>query len=282
MNKDKKGKKILGIFALLILVFLCLFVILSPHGKKNYLFIGMDNYGSLNETGRSDTMLLVHLDFDKHKIGLVTFARDLLLNYKNSDTKVNTIIRFGGEEGLVSTIEDSFDLHIDGWFRLNFSSLVSIIEEIGGVTVELTDAEAKYINHSIGIYPENPLSEGPCLLNGGQALSYVRCRRLDNDFGRGSRQSKLVKALIKESCSMGIPRIIELYNNMKHAWRSNLTDSEQFRLLYSCIFLRHADVTREGIPFEHMYQYKNSSTGDNGVAINLEKTVQALHEAISF
>ena len=270
------------VLAALVLFLLLLFVILAPHGKKNYLFIGMDNYGSLNETGRSDTMLLIHLDFDSHKIGLVTFARDLLLDYKNSDTKINTIIRFGGEDGLVSTIEDSFDLHVDGWFRINFSSLVSIIEEIGGVTVELTDAEAKYIDHSIGVYPENPLSEGPCRLNGGQALSYVRCRRLDNDFGRGNRQSKLVKALIKESRSMGIRRIIDLYNNMKHAWRSNLTDTEQFRLLCSCIFLRHAEVTRVGIPFEHMYQYKTSSTGDNGVAINLEKTVQALHESISF
>ncbi len=265
-----------------VLIVLVVIFIAAPHGKTNYLFIGVDNYGSLNNTGRSDTILLVHLDFDHHKVGLVTFARDLLLDYNNTDTKINTIIRLGGEEALVSTIENNFDIDINGWFRLNFSSLVSIIDEIGGVEVELTDAEAKYIDHSIGKYPTNPLSEGPCRLNGGQALSYVRCRRLDNDFGRGNRQSKLVKALIKESRSMGVFRIMDLYNNMKHAWRSNLTNAEQFRLLFSCIFLRHAEVTRVGIPFEHMYQYKSSSSGDNGVAIYLEKTVEALHDAIKF
>ena len=143
----------MGIIVILVIV------LIAPHGKSNYLFIGVDNYGSLNNTGRSDTILLVHLDFDRHKIGLVTFSRDLLLDYNNTDTKINTIIRLGGEEALVSTIEKTFDIDINGWFRLNFSSLVSIIDEIGGVEVELTDAEAKYIDHSIGKYPTNPLSE---------------------------------------------------------------------------------------------------------------------------
>ena len=81
---------------------------------------------------------------------------------------------------------------------------------------------------------------------------------------------------------MGVFRIVDLFNKMKHAWRSSLTNAEQFRLLFSCIFLRHAEVTRVGIPFEHMYQYRSSSSGDNGVAIYLEKTVEALHDAIKF
>ncbi|MBQ8095202.1 MAG: LCP family protein [Clostridia bacterium] len=280
--RQAKKKKRLYIIPAILIVIVALLLILAPHGKHNYLFIGMDNYGSLNDIGRSDTILLVHLDFDQHKIGLVTFARDILLDYNGSDKKINTIIRLGGEDALMDVISSNFDIELDGWFRLNFSSLVSIIDAIGGVSVEITDAEAKYITKEVGLYPDNPLTEGECRLNGAQSLSYVRCRKLDNDFGRGNRQSKLVNALIKESRSMGIRHIVNLFNSMKHAWRSNLNNAEQLHLVYSCLWLRNANVTRAGIPFDNLYHYGNSSSGDNGVLLFLDRNVERLHETISF
>ncbi|MBR1709281.1 MAG: LCP family protein [Clostridia bacterium] len=283
MNKTvSKSKKKWIVLAGILLLFIVLLLIFAPHGSKNYLIIGMDNYGSLNDTGRSDTMILVRLDFDKRKIGVVTFARDLLLDYNGHDQKINTIIRLGEEAGLTSVLEENFDFKIDGWFRVNFSSLISIIDEIGGVSVELTEAEAKYITRNVGDYPGYPLSEGICRLNGAQALSYARCRKLDNDFGRGDRQSKLVQALVKESRSMGIRRILQVFNTMGHAWRSSLSASDQLHLLYSCLWMRHADIIRVGIPFEQTYWYSNSSSGDNGVLLNLDTNRQMLHELLSF
>ena len=281
-QRKTKGKNWFLLLIIIAVFLLVLLLIIMPHGKRNYLFIGMDNYGSLNDVGRSDTILLVHLDFDRHNIGLVTFARDILLNYKGKDQKINTIVRLGGEEALVDVIKDSFNVSIDGWFRLNFSSFISIIDEIGGVTVELTDAEARYITNQVGVYPDHPLSEGECLLNGDQSLSYARCRRLDNDFGRGNRASKLANALIRESSRMSIRKIIDLFYSMKHAWRSDLSSAAQIRLICSALWLRHAPVTRVGIPFEKLYHYGNSSTGDNGVILYLDRNVERLHDAIAF
>ena len=279
MGKKKISYRKKRIFILLLLIIL-LYAALRPWGKKTFLLIGMDNYGSLNDTGRSDVMMAVQLDFTRKKITAVTFARDILLNVDNRDLKINTIVRSKGEEGLVNALEESFGMSINGWFRLNFSSLVSIIDAVGGVPVQISEQEAKYITHEAGLYPTNPLSEGDCLLNGAQSLSFVRCRKLDNDLGRGNRQSRLVSGLVKKSRSISISEMISLFREMNHAWRTSLSMPQQIRLLSQVLFLRGAHVERVGIPFEGMFHYGDSSTGDNGILLYLEKNRSLLHEAL--
>ena len=279
MGKKKISYRKKRIFILLLLIIL-LYAALRPWGKKTFLLIGMDNYGSLNDTGRSDVMMAVQLDFTRKKITAVTFARDILLNVDNRDLKINTIVRSKGEEGLVNALEESFGMSINGWFRLNFSSLVSIIDAVGGVPVQISEQEAKYITHEAGLYPANPLSEGDCLLNGAQSLSFVRCRKLDNDLGRGNRQSRLVSGLVKKSRSISISEMISLFREMNHAWRTSLSMPQQIRLLSQVLFLRGAHVERVGIPFEGMFHYGDSSTGDNGILLYLEKNRSLLHEAL--
>lgn len=70
---------------------------------------------------------------------------------------------------------------------------------MGGVEIDLTEAEAHYIDKKEGTYPDYPLAEGRCRMNGAQALCYARCRKLDNDLGRGDRQTKLFSALVAQT-----------------------------------------------------------------------------------
>lgn len=184
-------------------ILLALVLICHPHGTKTFLIMGIDNYGSLNDSGRSDVMMLVQVGFDSGKIHAVTFARDIVVpNESGKNVKLNTVVRTQDEEALVNTMNRVFDLNIDGWFRVNFSSVITIIDAMGGAEVELTEAEAHYIDNKEGVYPEYLLSEGICRLNGAQALCYARCRKLDNDIGRGDRQTKLFSALVKQTKKM--------------------------------------------------------------------------------
>ena len=195
--RSHKAARIALIVAVLLLAFVLIF---HPHGTKTFLIMGIDNYGSLNDSGRSDVMMLVQVGFDSGKIHAVTFARDIVVpNEYNKNVKLNTIVRMQDEDALVDTLERVFDLKIDGWFRVNFSSVITIIDAMGGVQLELTDAEARYINGREGEYPDYPLAEGLCRLNGAQSLCYARCRKLDNDIGRGDRQTKLFSALVKQT-----------------------------------------------------------------------------------
>lgn len=276
--KAHRAARIALIALLALLAALCIF---HPRGTETYLVLGMDNYGSLDTTGRSDVMMLVQLDFSRSRITGVTFARDMLIdNDSGYETKINTIVRARGEEGLVTALEKDFDLSIDGWFRVNFTTVIELVDALGGAEVELTEKEAAYINYNVGIYPDNPLSEGVCLLNGAQALSYARCRKLDNDIGRGQRQSKLLSGMVKATRHMTLTKIGNVFSSLKHAWRSSLSAGEQLGLLSRVIWLRGAKVVNAGLPFEGTWSYGNSKSGDNGIRINLDENTRQLHEVL--
>ena len=275
--KAHKWARIAGI---VLLIFLALSILLHPHGTKTFLILGMDNYGSLDTSGRSDVIMLVQVDFTRTKISAVTFARDMFVENENGRmTKINTIVRNHDEKTLCETIERNFGVPIDGWFRLNFTSVIELVDAIGGAHVELTSAEANYINKTAGRYPEYPLSEGVCHLNGAQALTYARCRKLDNDLGRGQRQSKLLSAMVDQTKRMTAANIIAVFNSLKHAWRSSLSLGEQTGLLFKALWLRGADVERISMPFEGYWRFGN--VGDSGgVVADLEDNRTLLLDAL--
>lgn len=257
----------LGVVAAL----MALWLILHPHGTKSFLVLGMDNYGSLDETGRSDVTMLVQVDFTRAKISAVTFARDMFIeNENNYLTKINTIVRNKDEQTLCTLIEQNFGVPIDGWFRVNFTSVIELVDAIGGAKVELTSQEVNYLDkQGLNVYPDHPLAEGKSHLNGAQALAYARCRKLDNDLGRGERQGKLISAMVQQTKHLNAARIAAVFNSLKHAWRSSYSIGEQAKLLFQALWLRGADVQSVSMPFEGTWRYGSSGSA-NGVVANLE------------
>ena len=271
-----RSHKAARIVLIVAVVLLALVLALHPHGTKTFLIMGIDNYGSLNDSGRSDVMMLVQVGFDSGKIHTVTFARDIVVpNEYNKNVKLNTIVRAQDEAALIDTLDRVFDLNIDGWFRVNFSSVISIIDAMGGVDVELTEAEAHYIDKTEGTYPDHPLSEGVCRLNGAQALCYARCRKLDNDIGRGDRQTKLFSALVQRTKKMTAANVISVVQNMSHAWQSSLSGGEQAKLVFDALWMRGAKVIRSAVPYEGYWHY-----GESSVILDLDENVRLLHETL--
>ena len=269
-----RAARIALIAAVVLLAFVLIF---HPHGTKTFLIMGIDNYGSLNDSGRSDVMMLVQVGFDAGKIHAVTFARDIAVpNEYNKNVKLNTIVRTRDEDALVDTLERVFDLRIDGWFRVNFSSVITIIDAMGGAEVELTDAEARYINGREGVYPDYPLTEGLCRLNGAQSLCYARCRKLDNDMGRGDRQTKLFSALVQQTRKMTAVNVVSVVKSMSHAWHSSLSGGEQAKLVFDALWMRGAKVIRCAVPYDGYWHYG----GDSSVVLNLDENVRLLHESL--
>lgn len=248
-------------------------LIFHPKGTKTFLILGMDNYGSLNDVGRSDVMMLVQVDFTRAEISTVTFARDMFIPDENGRTqKINTIVRQSGEEALVTAMENAFQLDIDDWFRVNFTTVIELVDAIGGVHIDLTEKEARYINRNTGSYA--PLVEGRNHLNGDQALVFARCRQLDNDMGRGERQNKVMAAMVAQTKRMTAVNVVNVFRSLKHAWVSSMSGFEQVRLLGSALWLRGAHVNSLGMPLGG-WKY-----GNGGVVIKMEENVQLLHEAL--
>ena len=269
------------IAACILAAYIVLSIVLHPFGQKTYLVLGMDNYGSLEETGRSDVIMLAQVDFTRTKINAVTFTRDMLIeNEKGRLTKINTVVRGSDEQTLCDLLYQNFGVKVDGWFRVNFTSVIQLVDAIGGAEVELTEEEVRYLNKHAGIYPKYPLKEGLSRLNGGQALTYARCRKLDSDFGRGERQGKLLAAMVKQTKRMTAANLVAVFGALKHAWRSSLSLPQQAGLLFKALWLRGAKIEHIGVPFENEWRYGDAN-GISGVIADLPANRALLLDALN-
>ena len=274
---------------LVMLVLLCLmaaFPALAEQTEKidmeHYLLIGVDGWGINKEGGaRSDAIILASLDYGRDRMTFTSFARDSIVKPANrrNTVKLNTLVRSAeGEPALISYIEEAFSIPISGHFIINFSGTVDVINAIGGVKIALSQAEADYINHEAGPYAGYPIQAGECLLNGAQAVYYMRCRGLDNDFGRQGRQGKALRAIVDRLSDITPIRALLLVDDLLGMYRTSLTVGEQFELAIKALALRDAQVSMHSVPAEGTYRYGTDSRGTSGLTFSLEQNRALLYE----
>lgn len=251
---------------------------------EHYLLVGVDGWGINKEGGaRSDAIILASLDYGRDRITFTSFARDSIVKpaYRKGRVKLNTLVRSEeGERALIDYLEEAYGLPIRGHFVINFSGTVDVINAIGGIEIELSQAEADYVNHHAGYYPAFPLAEGKCLLNGGQALYYMRCRNLDNDFGRQGRQGKALRAMVDELSAITPIRALMLVDDVLGMYRTDLGVGAQFELAMKAIALRDAEVRTHSVPEEGTYRYGTDSHGASGLELDLERNKALLYELL--
>ena len=163
-------------------------------GIVNILLIGQDRREG-EETARSDSMILCTYHRKTGNVTMTSFLRDLYVPIPgHHNNRINAAYSEGGAALLDRTLRENFDLHIDGNVEVDFSQFSQIIDLLGGVQLELREDEAAEINKET----DSDLSAGVQVLNGEQALTYARIRKLDadGDFSRTSRQRKLMNALL--------------------------------------------------------------------------------------
>ncbi len=169
---------------------------------KSILLIGQDKQGDQTRQ-RSDSMILATLDKDQGTISLTSFMRDLYVAIPGySSTRINAAYAYGGMELLDETLEENFGVQIDGNVEVDFEVFKVLVDKVGGIDLELTQAEADYIcgrDQSV-LYPQPlrtdwDLQEGVNHLNGEQALIHARNRSIGNsDYRRTERQQDVLKA----------------------------------------------------------------------------------------
>ncbi|HOU10123.1 MAG TPA: LCP family protein [Clostridiales bacterium] len=160
----------------------------------NILFIGVDAREQ-DLASRSDTMLLFSIDKINKKIKLTSFMRDTWVDIPGSGyAKLNAACTYGGAQLVMDTIEYNFNVEIDHYVLVDFDSFVKAVNGLGGVDVEITESEAKYLRDKVHL---ETIQAGESVhLNGNQALWYCRIRKLDSDFMRTKRQRKVITSLV--------------------------------------------------------------------------------------
>ena len=154
---------------------------------------GIDTYGDVATVSRSDVNILAVVNPKNHKILLVNTPRDYYVKLHGINGVKDKLTHTGiyGVNMSVQTLEDLYDVSIDDYIRVNFTSLVSVVDNLGGVKV--------YSNNtfSAGKYS---FTEGYNQLNGEQALAFSRARYAfaNGDRTRGENQEQVIKAIIEK------------------------------------------------------------------------------------
>lgn len=169
----------------------------------NVLLVGEDTRGDeiLEEDTRADAAIIVSINTDTKAITLTSVLRDTYAYWENvpgDETtgefgKINGAMG-GGIGNYINCIEKLYKIDIDDYVIVNFDSFEGIVDQLGGVTLELTSAEINEINNHQDRYGNVTIektfegSSGEIKLTGKQALAYCRIRKLDSDNMRADRQ----------------------------------------------------------------------------------------------
>lgn len=195
----------------------------------NILLVGQDRREGEGRQ-RSDTMILCSINPETGETSLISFLRDLYVQIPGgySDNRLNATYVFGGFELLDATLAENFGVSIDGNFEADFTGFETIIDMVGGIDMELTSAEAVYMNKR----NHSSVVTGLNHLNGAEALTYARARKIDSDFGRTERQRKVLLAVHEQTKDLSVSDFFNLLYNALPYLTTDLTDSEILSLAY--------------------------------------------------
>ena len=168
----------------------------QEEGTLNYVLLGSDSRDPENAgAGRSDTIMVVHLNAKRDKAYIISFPRDMWVNIPGyGRNKINAAYRFGGAPLTVRTLENLTGARMDHVALIDFESFISLTNDLNGVTVVNKTA---FSSHGYN-YPA-----GKITIKGEQALWFVRERYHlpGGDLDRAENQRNVIKAIVGKGLS---------------------------------------------------------------------------------
>ena len=222
---------------------------LSPEWM-NILLLGVDQRVQ-GESCRSDTMIICSINTETSEVKLTSLMRDMAVEFddlgaNNGTYRLNAANYFGGPELTMKTINELLGLNIEKYVIVNFTGFTQICEALGGIEMDITEAEKEQINLNVWsqlqIAYENGWDEsnltdangylGPndygenIHLNGRQALAYARIRKIDSDWERTNRQRKVLVAMMDKMRGTNMLQLLQLGGSLMQYVETNMTLEE--------------------------------------------------------
>ena len=224
----------------------------------NILLIGVDKNDD-GTNGRSDSMMLVSLNSKQKTMKMVSFLRDTYVDIPTVGMeKLNVAYMTGGASLTMQTLRNNFLVSVDRYVEIDFENFASIIDAMGGIEVEINQAEADYLNEVRG---EN-LSAGTNHMRGALALYYSRMRYLDSDFARTSRQRQVIGCMMDKIQQMGPVEAVSFIWNCMPYITTNLSNGELTALATQALDITNYETGTLYIPYKDMYENDRNEAGD--------------------
>jgi len=199
-------------------------------GKEpvSILLLGIENYATGGSGGRADSIIVATFNPNLESVKLLSIPRDtrVYIPSKDKEDKINHSYN-DGTESTIDTVENFLSIPIDYYATVDFDGFKGIIDEIGGINVEVPFDFWEYSDseNREKIY----FTKGMSHLNGEEALAYVRMRKRDpkGDFGRGDRQKQVIQASIDSLLSpSNILKFDNIFSHVGDNIQTNLKISD--------------------------------------------------------
>ena len=263
-------------------------------GYTTYALFGIDHRDKNTALGgeNSDTIIIASVNNDTKDVKLVSVYRDTLLNLGNDTySKANAAYAYGEAEQAITMLNTNLDLNISEYATVNFNALTTIIDDLGGLDMDMSYAEIVHMNNYCvetseetgKDYTPIELPDRPddieavqyhYHLNGVQATSYCRIRYTASlDMGRTERQRRVIQMIVSKAKSAGLGKIFKIMDDVFPMVTTSMTKDEILQLLPILIGYSVDDTT--GFPTS--YKFSNVK-GSIIVPTTLETNVIELHK----
>jgi len=238
----------------------------------NIMLVGQ-NWREDEQNKLSDTMILCSINRKTKTMTMVSFLRDLYIalpayaGHGPGRNRINVCYALGsswqrssigGMEMLALCIEQNFGIHVDHTIEVSFESFPRIIDGFGGVEVDVTEAEANYLNKD-DLYVTYDVQPGLQYLDGMAALSYARMRKAegdgDSDIVRTSRQRRLIGALFEKVRWFGLQELQSVADTLLPLITTTMTPKDVADILIRMLpHLSDLKIQGGSMPVETTYR----------------------------
>lgn len=234
-------------------------------GITNILLVGTDGE-YIEKWNRSDSMMVVTIDSKNKDIRISSIARDTYVDIPGYSTeKLTHAYAYEGIDLLKEVFKVNFNLNIDKYIAVNFVSFMDIMDELGGVEVNVEEKDIKEINKYIdacyGYYKnkdekdkEYITKSGVQRLNGYQALAFSRIRYTDSAFARDNRHREVAESVYKEFAQKGVETYKKCAEIILNNTKTNISPIEMMNLAYTVLKINDKDIDQFQFPLE---EYRN-------------------------
>ena len=227
-------------------------------GITNVLLVGVDGIDFDEKYQRSDSMIIATLDSNKEKVKLTSLYRDTLVYIPGyGEEKMNLAFSLGGPELVMETIKYNFDVNIEKYIMINFAGFESIIDQIGGVEIDVKEYQLHELNKYIG----QATGGGDCpvekaglqILNGKQALSYARIRKgVGDDYERTERQREVLFKVAEKLQKTDVIKYFSIANKMLDYLRTNIEIMDGLNMAYTISKFSNLETEQLSIPVQEL------------------------------
>ena len=245
--------------------------------------------GGVGRGANADVQLIVCIDRATGAVKLASVFRDTYLNLAAGSrfAKINEAYADGGPEQAVAALNKNLDLDIEHYATFNWRAVADVITMLGGVDIDITEKEFKYMNayiHETSIESKvnvkNPAAEyikkpGMQHLDGVQAVAYARLRYMDDDFTRTKRQREVISQVLDKAKKADLATLTNVIDTVLPQIAFNVDVGDILELAKGVN--KYNIVGSEGFPYDLRTQMMGKK-GDCVIPLTLASNVTKLHE----